>query len=79
MTSDRTAREPQRMSEDKISIVVLTHNRKALLEDCLRSLLVQTYPREKLEIVVSDDGSGDDGEDITLRVNLFGKFGYTEA
>lgn len=26
-----------------------------------------------------DGGSGDDGEDITLRVNLFGKFGYSEA
>ncbi|MBC9224773.1 extracellular solute-binding protein [Aeromicrobium sp. 636] len=24
-------------------------------------------------------GSSDDGDDITLRVNLFGKFGYTEA
>ena len=25
------------------------------------------------------EGGSDDGDDITLRVNLFGKFGYAEA
>src|ERR1044071_1568610 len=44
---------------ETISIVVLTYNRKRLLKDCLESLLVQTYPKEKLEIVISDDGSCD--------------------
>jgi glycosyltransferase involved in cell wall biosynthesis len=47
------------MSPDTISIVVLTHDRKRLLRDCLHSLLAQTYPRDKIEIVVSDDGSRD--------------------
>lgn len=42
-----------------ISIIVLTYNRHRLLKDCLHSLLAQTYPHEKLEIVVSDDGSYD--------------------
>ncbi len=56
------------MSDDKISIVVLTHNRKELLEDCLRSLLAQTYPRGKLEIVVSDDGSRDGTREMVERL-----------
>ena len=43
------------MTEPTISIVVLTYDRKRLLNDCLHSLLVQTYPHDKLEIVVSDD------------------------
>lgn len=42
-----------------LSIVVLTYNRKKLLEQCLRSLLAQTYPADLIEIVVSDDGSRD--------------------
>ena len=42
-----------------LSIIVLTYNRRQLLEDCLRSLLAQTYPQETLEIIVSDDGSSD--------------------
>jgi GT2 family glycosyltransferase len=47
------------MTQPTISIVVLTHDRRKMLADCLRSLLAQTYPRERLEIVVSDDGSRD--------------------
>jgi len=47
------------LAHEKLSIIVLTYNRKRLLRDCLRSLLAQTYPREKLEILVSDDGSHD--------------------
>jgi glycosyltransferase involved in cell wall biosynthesis len=47
------------MSQDRISIIVLTHDRKRLLRDCLDSLLAQSYPADKIEIVVSDDGSRD--------------------
>jgi len=47
------------MTEPTISIVVLTYDRKRLLNDCLQSLLAQTYPHDKLEIIVSDDGSRD--------------------
>ena len=47
------------MTEDRISIVVLTHDRKWLLRDCLYSLLTQHYANDKIEIVVSDDGSRD--------------------
>ena len=42
-----------------LSIVVLTHNRRALLEKCLRSLLAQDCSAKELEVIVSDDGSTD--------------------
>ena len=47
------------MTQPTISIVVLTYERRRMLRDCLHSLLAQDYPRAKLEIVVSDDGSTD--------------------
>lgn len=47
------------MSQPTISVIVLTYERKKLLADCLHSLLAQTYSRDKLEIVVVDDGSRD--------------------
>jgi len=40
-----------------ISIVIPNHNGAGYLENCLRSLLAQTYPR--MEIVVVDNASGD--------------------
>ncbi len=43
----------------KISIVIVTYNDKEKLVDCLLSLKKQTYPAEKREIIVVDDGSTD--------------------
>jgi glycosyltransferase involved in cell wall biosynthesis len=44
----------------KISVVVPTRNRRALLRACLDSLARQTLPRDAYEVVVVDDGSTDD-------------------
>lgn len=51
-----------------LSIIVLTYNRKKLLEQCLRSLLAQTYPADLIEIVVSDDGSRDGTREMVERM-----------
>jgi GT2 family glycosyltransferase len=40
-----------------VSVIVANHNRAALLEECLSSLLEQSYPQ--LEILVVDNGSTD--------------------
>ena len=47
-----------------LSIIVLTYNRQRLLRDCLQSLVVQVYPQDRLEIVVSDDGSRDETQEL---------------
>lgn len=43
----------------RITVIVLTWNRRLLLQDCFESLLAQDYPRDRLEILISDDGSAD--------------------
>jgi MoaA/NifB/PqqE/SkfB family radical SAM enzyme/glycosyltransferase involved in cell wall biosynthesis len=42
-----------------ISVVVPTYNRREKLARCLDSLFAQDHPRERFEIIVVDDGSGD--------------------
>lgn len=42
-----------------ISIVIPTYDRLGLLQRTLRSLCRLTYPRERFEVIVVDDGSGD--------------------
>src|SRR5947209_12797417 len=42
-----------------VSIVVPTYNRRASLERLLRALDEQTYPFDRFEVIVIDDGSDD--------------------
>lgn len=44
----------------KISVVIPTLNRRALLRACLDSLERQTLPRDAYEVIAVDDGSTDD-------------------
>ena len=44
----------------RVSVVMPTRNRVALLERCLQKLLAQDMPAEELEIIVVDDGSTDE-------------------
>jgi glycosyltransferase involved in cell wall biosynthesis len=53
----------------RISIIMPTLNAGAILENCLASIARQTYPREKMEIILADAHSTDDTREIA------GKFG----
>ena len=44
---------------DKVTVIIPAYNIEALLPRCVESLVHQTYPSEKLEIIVVDDGSKD--------------------
>jgi GT2 family glycosyltransferase len=49
------------MSEEvKASIIILCHDGLAYMDGCLRSLLDQTYPRERYEVIVADNASEDE-------------------
>ena len=39
----------------KISIIIPTYNRKKILKKCLESLVIQDYPKNKIEILVIDN------------------------
>lgn len=47
-----------------LSVVIPTYNRKDVLKRCLESLFNQTYPQNKYEIIVVDDGSTDGTGDL---------------
>ncbi|NMC10332.1 MAG: glycosyltransferase [Methanothrix sp.] len=48
----------------EISVIVPTLNEENYLEDCLKSILRQTFPRNEYEIIVSDGSS----EDRTIEI-----------
>lgn len=52
------------MNLPTISIVIPTLNSASTLDDCLGSILMQDYPRERLEIIIVDAGSTDGTLDL---------------
>ena len=54
-------------SRPVIAVVVCTHNRSHLLERTLASLVHQTFPADRREIIVVDDGSTDDTRRVADR------------
>jgi len=43
----------------KISLVLIVYNGEESLEDCLRSILLVKYPKDKMEVIIVDDASSD--------------------
>ncbi len=48
------------MKKPMISIILVNLNGRSLLPDCLDALLKQSFPSEKMEIILVDNGSSDD-------------------
>ncbi|ADZ09106.1 glycosyl transferase family 2 [Methanobacterium lacus] len=46
----------------KVSIILPTYNRGFIIGDCLKSVITQTY--DNWELIIADDGSNDNTEDI---------------
>lgn len=61
--TNRSLGENHEMPIIKFSLIVLTYNRKGLLQKCIRSALNQNYQKQ-YEIVVVDDCSTDSTKDI---------------
>ncbi len=47
------------IEEPTISVVIPTLNAQKYLDECLNALLMQDYPRDRVEIVIVDGGSTD--------------------
>ena len=54
----------------KLSVVIPTYRRPALLRRCLHALLCQEYPCEHLEIVVVEDGGPGEAEGVVRSLRL---------
>ncbi len=63
---EATAVEPAQV----VSVVVPARNEAANIEACVRGLLAQTWPRDRLEILVVDDDSTDDTPAIVTRLSI---------
>ena len=50
-----------------VSVVIPTFNHAGILTGCLEALLSQDFPLSDFEIIVVDDGSGDDTRDQVLK------------
>jgi cellulose synthase/poly-beta-1,6-N-acetylglucosamine synthase-like glycosyltransferase len=50
-----------------VSLLIAAHNEEAVIEDRIRNALAMDYPPERLEIVVSSDGSEDRTMEIVRR------------
>lgn len=52
----------------KVTIVIPTYNREELVQKTLGSLEKQTYPKNKFEVIVVDDGSADNTERVVKEI-----------
>lgn len=50
-----------------VSVVVVTFNRSSFVKSCLESLNKQTYPHDRYEVILVDDGSTDDTVEIAKK------------
>jgi cellulose synthase/poly-beta-1,6-N-acetylglucosamine synthase-like glycosyltransferase len=53
--------------ENSVSIIVSAHNEEAIIEKKILNTLELDYPREKLEILIGDDGSSDRTAEIAAK------------
>ncbi|HTN07045.1 glycosyltransferase [Agriterribacter sp.] len=55
------------IAAEKISVIVPARNEEAVIEQCILSLLQQSYPKALLEIIIADDHSTDGTAAIVQR------------
>ena len=51
-----------------LSVIIPTYNRCKILKDCLEVILNQDMPKVDYEVIVVDDGSTDDTEQLVKEV-----------
>ncbi len=52
------------MNDKQVSVIITTKNEEANIKNCLKSIRNQTYPKDKIEIIVVDNNSTDRTKEI---------------
>lgn len=55
------------MTASLVSVVISTKNEEKNIENCLKSIIFQTYPKENIEIIVVDNSSTDKTVEISQK------------
>ena len=55
------------MNKPLVSVVISTKNEEKNIENCLESIVFQTYPKENIEIIVVDNNSKDKTKEISQK------------
>jgi GT2 family glycosyltransferase len=63
----RSLLAPADSTRRDVSVVVPSYNRAAVLKESLDALHLQTYPHDRMEVVVIDDGSTDETGQVVRR------------
>jgi len=58
------------MQNIDISVIIPTFNRRKILKKCLDCLSMQTYPKDRFEVIVVDDNSTEDIKGMIDNLNL---------
>jgi glycosyltransferase involved in cell wall biosynthesis len=53
-----------------VSVIVPTHNRSALLEQTVNTLMAQDYPEDRWELILVDNASTDSTRDVTQELSV---------
>ncbi len=61
--------DPDECALPAVSVIVPTYNRAVPLADTLADLVAQDYPPDRLEIIVVDNSSDDDTEEVVRRIS----------
>ena len=62
--------------DEKVSIVIPVYNRKEILGKTLAGILHQTYPINLIEVIIADDGSKDNPEELVSKFKPYFKIKY---
>lgn len=66
-------------SYPKVSVIIPVYNGEFLIENCIKHLSVQNYPKDKLEIIVVDNNSTDNTREVTRKYNIITVFCETKG
>ncbi len=61
------------ISKFKLSIVIITRNRANYLDEAIKNLLKQNYPKENFEIIVVDNNSSDNTRSVVKKLGDYSK------